>query len=487
MNYKSDEVESVSSENKDFWSAYRDVVLKDGIPEKIIKWYINWTKQFAHFMRGKHLRQCTAADVKSFLNHIREQNNVEPWQVKQAAKALKLLYQDFLQVPWALLQKSDFSSEESGTMSDGGLSGSASQGQQPFVIFRDEAPPKEIYYKYEDVFKKLRTEIRFRHYSIRTEQAYEQWVCRFLHFHSMKPVEEIVSNDVKVYLDYLAENRKVAASTQNQALNALVFLFEQALNQKVGTIGDFTRAKRPKRLPVVLTREEVNLLLDALTGTYALMAGLLYGSGLRLMECVRLRVKDLDFAQNQIVVRDGKGQKDRVTMLPERFQPRLREHLARAKEQHNKDITEGRGAVYLWPSMERKYPNAAREWIWQYVFPSDRLSVDPRSQKVRRHHIHENGLQRAVKDAAWKVGLTKQMSCHALRHSFATHPPGRWLRYPHCAGTAWTCRCLYDHDLYSCAKQAGTIGEKPCRPVAKYIFGNSSAIPTCQNIFISYG
>jgi integron integrase len=215
--------------------------------------------------------------------------------------------------------------------------------------------------------------------------------------------------------------RKVAASTQNQALNALVFLYEHVMGEPLGTVGEFTRAKRPKRLPVVLTREEVNRLLGALTGTYRLMAGLLYGSGLRLMECVRLRVKDVDFAHNQIVVRDGKGQKDRVTMLPQRFQQPLREHLTRVKEQHDKDLAQGFGAAYLWPALERKYPNAAQEWIWQYVFPSGRLSVDPRSGKVRRHHLHENALQRAVKETAVKVGLTKQMSCHVLRHSFATH------------------------------------------------------------------
>lgn len=196
---------------------------------------------------------------------------------------------------------------------------------------------------------------------------------------------------------------------------------QQVLGEPLGTIGAFTRAKRPQRLPVVLTHEEVNRLLEALTGISRLMAGLLYGSGLRLMECVRLRVKTVDFAQQQIVVRDGKGQKDRVTVLPQRFQPPLREHLTRVKAQHDTDLAQGLGRVYLWPALERKYPNAAREWIWQYVFPSGRLSVDPRNGSVRRHHIHENALQKAVKQAAFKVGLTKQVSCHALRHSFATH------------------------------------------------------------------
>jgi integron integrase len=225
----------------------------------------------------------------------------------------------------------------------------------------------------------------------------------------------------KAVEEYLALERKVSASTQNQALNALMFLYEQVMGEPIGTLGDFTRAKRPKRLPVVLTRAEVHRGLDALTGTYRLMAGLLYGSGLRLMECMRLRVKDVDFAHNQIMVRDGKGQKDRVTILPQRFQPALRKHLACVKEQRETDLTQGCGAVYLWPALGCKYPSAVRDWIWQYVFPSGRLSVDHRSGKVRRHHLHENALQRAVKQAAVKVGLTKQMSFHVLRHSFATH------------------------------------------------------------------
>ncbi|KKM73792.1 hypothetical protein LCGC14_1406920, partial [marine sediment metagenome] len=221
--------------------------------------------------------------------------------------------------------------------------------------------------------------------------------------------------------EYLTEEREVAASTQNQALNALVFLYEQVLKEPLGIIGEFTRAKRPKRLPVVLSREEVNRLLDALAGTHNLMAGLLYGGGLRLMECVRLRVKDVDFAQSQILIRSGKGQKDRITILPDRFQQPLKEHLALTRELYEKDIAEGLGGVYIWPSLARKYPNVGKEWIWQYVFPSNKLSVDPRSREVRRHHIHENGLHRAIKTAAVKVGLTKQMSSHVLRHSFATH------------------------------------------------------------------
>lgn len=418
MSYKLDNIKIVSSGKKDFWATYRNFVLKAGAPEKTAQWYLNWVKQFDRYMKEKPLKKSTAGDVETFINLLSSKKNIEIWQIEQAKDALMIMYRDMFHAPW-VSQIAKLSSNV--TLTKSKLSDSLLEKKPYNTVFRDESPPKEIDSMYKNIFKKLRTEIRVRHYSIRTEQAYEQWVRRFLHFHKMKPVEKIVSNDVKVYLDYLAEERKVAASTQNQALNAIIFLFEQVLNQRVGIIGDFTRAKRPKRIPVVLTREEVNRLLDALKGVYALMAGLLYGGGLRLMECVRLRVKDVDFAQNQIIVRDGKGQKDRVTILPERFKLLLKEHLARVKKLYDKDLAEGRGEVYLWPSLERKYPKAAREWIWQYVFPANRLSVDPRSQKVRRHHIHETVLQRAIKNVYLKAGLTKQVSCHVLRHSFATH------------------------------------------------------------------
>ncbi len=287
--------------------------------------------------------------------------------------------------------------------------------------FKDASSPSKIHITHQGLFDKLRTEIRVRHYSIRTERVYEQWVRRFLLFHKGISIELLSAIKVKAYLDYLATNREVAGGTQNQALNALVFMFKYVLEQELGDTGDFTRSKRPKRLPVVLTRDETTQLLNTMTGVFELMAGLLYGSGLRLMECIRLRIKDIDFAQNQIVVRDGKGKRDRITMLPEKYHALLKEHLIQVRALYEKDLAEGLGEAYIWPALSRKYPSAGREWIWQYVFPSDNLSVDPRSRMIRRHHRHESGLQRAVKVAAREIDLTKKVNCHALRHSFATH------------------------------------------------------------------
>ena len=220
---------------------------------------------------------------------------------------------------------------------------------------------------------------------------------------------------------HLAVKENVAASTQNQALSALWFLYREVLPQDLDGPIDALRAKKPKRLPTVLTKEEVHRVLGHLSGDHLLMAKLLYGSGLRLMECARLRVKDVDFAYHTIVVRDGKGMEDRVTMLPDGVIPPLQEHLQRVKQLHEQDLAKGHGSVYLPYALERKYPNANREWIWPYVFPANRLSVDPRSGIVRRHHVDESGLQKAVREAARLARIEKRVTCHTFRHSFATH------------------------------------------------------------------
>lgn len=263
--------------------------------------------------------------------------------------------------------------------------------------------------------------IRRKHYSIRTEEAYVDWIKRFILFHDKRHPQEMAEAEIEAFLTHLATDRNVAASTQNQALNALVFLYRQVLHKNLDDPIQPTHAKRPKRLPTVLTRQEALAVIDCLPDTYQLMAKLLYGSGLRLMECMRLRIKDADFAQRQIVVRDGKGMKDRVTMLPEGVIPQLQEHLRRVEQMHKADVDKGLGFVYLPYALERKYPNANREWIWQYVFPSRQLSVDPRTNKVRRHHLDPSGLQKAVRVAAQAARIKKHVTPHVFRHSFATH------------------------------------------------------------------
>ncbi|MEZ5576966.1 MAG: integron integrase [Candidatus Competibacteraceae bacterium] len=267
----------------------------------------------------------------------------------------------------------------------------------------------------------VRDKIRFKHYSIRTEHAYVDWIKRYILFHGKRYPQEMGKQKAEQFLSHLAVDRNVAASTQNQALSAILFLYKEVLEQDIGWLENVERAKRPARLPVVLTATEVRAVLAHLEGRYRLMANLLYGAGLRLMECVRLRVKDLDFEYRQITVRDGKGQKDRLTMLADVLIEPLQTHLADVKILHEQDLREGFGNVYLPFALERKYPNAGREWGWQYVFPASQRSVDPRSRIERRHHLDEQTLQRAFKKAVRAASITKPASCHSLRHSFATH------------------------------------------------------------------
>ena len=266
----------------------------------------------------------------------------------------------------------------------------------------------------------VRDAIRLKHYSIRTEEAYVNWIRRYILFHNKRHPTEIGAPEIEAFLTHLAVKENVAASTQNQALSALLFLYREVLHQDLGPV-DALRANRPKRLPTVLTKEETLRLIGCLSGTHQLMAKLIYGSGIRLMECLRLRVKDLEFERRAIIVRDGKGAQDRVTVLPDSLIPPLQEHLQRVKALHEQDLAQGCGSVYLPDALARKYPNADKEWGWQYVFPANSLSQDPRSGITRRHHLHESSLQKAIKEAARLAGIAKPVGPHTLRHCFATH------------------------------------------------------------------
>lgn len=267
----------------------------------------------------------------------------------------------------------------------------------------------------------VRIAIRLRHYSIRTEHSYVDWTKRFILFHNKKHPKQMGEDEVRLFLTHLALDKNVAPNTQNQALNSLIFLYKHVLYQPLGEIKGIVRAKKKQKLPVVLDVSEVKKLLSNLEGNYWLAACLMYGSGLRLMECVRLRVQHLDFKHCAIYIIDGKGSKDRIVTMPENLIVLLKRHLETVKNIHEKDIFDGYGKVYLPHALDKKYPTAASSWGWQYVFPAANRSVDPRTDITRRHHMDERTLQNKVKLAVRKAGIQKPASCHTLRHSFATH------------------------------------------------------------------
>ncbi|OQY26693.1 MAG: integrase [Candidatus Cloacimonetes bacterium 4572_55] len=275
--------------------------------------------------------------------------------------------------------------------------------------------------KEKKLLDQVRNVIRVKHYSIRTEETYVDWIKRFILFHGKTHPKDMGEAEINAFLTHLAVDKKVAASTQNQALNAILFLYKQVLDIGLDLNLDAVRAKKSGRLPVVLTKDEVTKVIGLMSGIHQMMAQLLYGSGLRLMECVRLRVKDIDFGNKYINIWDGKGMKCRRAILPERVVPLLRNHLEQVKLIHENDLVNGYGSVYLPFAFDRKDSSAAREWTWQYVFPSKSLSRDPRSEAFRRNHVAESGLQKAVKKAARVSGIPKRISPHTFRHSFATH------------------------------------------------------------------
>jgi integron integrase len=277
----------------------------------------------------------------------------------------------------------------------------------------DTPPPRKLLDQVRDV-------LRLKHYAYSTEESYVQWIRRFILFHQKRHPKEMGSPEIEQFLTHLAVEGNVAASTQNQALCSLLFLYREVLKQEIDFV-DITWAQKPKNLPTVMTKQEVQTVLQHFSGVYQLVASLLYGSGLRLKEGLRLRVKDIDFSQRSIGVRDAKGFESRVTMLPEQLVEPLQTHLLTVKRRHQQDLERGYGAVELPYALARKYPNADRQWIWQYAFPSDQFSRDPRSGVLRRHHLHESGLQKELKRSLHLAHITKRVTSHTFRHSFATH------------------------------------------------------------------
>ena len=406
-----------------FWIRYLALLRKHSIPEKYQHWHRQHVEQYLRAHIGRKLATHTTEDLIAYLERKSGVASLPDYQFRQIANALRILFCDLVKAEWC--DRVDWAHWTAGA---GRLSCDHPTIARESVLTDNDAkplftttPPHSLEKQFPHLHRDIVTTIRVKGYAIRTEQTYLQWIERFLRFHDWRPIDSLASNEVNAFLEYLAVKRNVSASTQNQALCAIVFVFGNVLKQDLGRFGDFARAKRPHQLPVVLSQAEVRGLLQCLKGRHALMGGLLYGTGMRLMECIRLRVLDVDFDYQQIFVRQGKGGKDRVTPLPERLIDPIHLHLESVRDTFIKDTQDGYGEVFLPEALARKYPNAPREWRWQYLFPASRISVDPRSGKMRRHHVHENGLQKAVKQAAEAAGIQKKVGCHTLRHSFATH------------------------------------------------------------------
>jgi integron integrase len=379
------------------FAEYKSLLDKLSIKEPKSKYYVMWVRRFQKFLNGLPLQQASAEMVDAFLSDLKGTKTIEEWQIEQARHALNIFYKDVFKIN---LYGAGF--------------------RQP-AQFRDYInDPNRLEELHGNLLSLLITDIRTRHYSRRTEESYLGWVKRYLAFHNLRNPTELGSAEIKAYLDFLANDRNVSSSTQNQALNAIVYLYVNVLKKKTGDFDDFIRAKKPVHVPTVLTRNEVGRLLDNMDGVYRLMAGLLWGSGLRITECLQLRIQDIDLETRRITIRNGKGGKDRITMLPEKYTECLREQIARARAIFESDRANKAPGVFIWPALERKYPKAGKEWIWQFVFPSERLSVDPRTRQVRRHHLYPDVLQRRIREAAFKANIVKRVSCHTLRHSFAT-------------------------------------------------------------------
>ena len=419
---------SQQSREARFWDGYLELLHKQGVKPPTDRWHVVCAEGFIRAFPGRKLADLSADEVSDYLVKVGREGALEDWQYRQVVVAIRILFST-VKPEW--LEAFDWDDwMGSATRLQPGhptISRQPHASETPDAVGAslldrmDTGGCGKVAGLHREDFLLLSRVIRTRGLSIRTEKTYLHWLCRLVAFHGGLSPRALGAAEVVSFLQHLAVVRNVSASTQNQALNALVFFYDKALEQPLGELGPMVRAKRPKRLPVVLSTAEVKRLLAVMAGVHGLIAALLYGTGMRLLECLRLRVQDVAFERNLIVVRRGKGDKDRVVPLPAAVLPGLKAHLEGVRRLHESDLAEGRGEVVLPDALGRKYPAAGREWGWQFVFPSGRLSVDPRSGEARRHHLHEDSVQKAIRAGVVRAGVEGKASCHSLRHSFATH------------------------------------------------------------------
>ena len=377
-----------------FYDNYLTCLHKASVPEKQRRWYVKHVEAFIKAHSGHKIKLLTGQEVSEYLDMLGRQDRLSGWQFSQCIDAIRILYCELLLTPVCQSVDWDFwkASARQLDIDHPTTARQLSPEELSYLKARKgEGPLQQVRAEHHDLLVRLACEIRRRGHAWRTEQCYEQWICRYILFCKGLPPEQTGATEVREFLEYLAIRRRVCASTQNQALCALVFLYAKVLDQKLGELETFTRAKRARNLPVVLSRSEVMSLLGQLQGIHKILASLLYGTGMRLLEGLRLRVQDLDFTYNRILVHQAKGKKDRYVPLPASLADGLRELIVAVRQLHEKDLAAGFGEVILPDALQRKYPNAGCELKWQFLFPSGRLAVDPHGGKIRRHHLHESG------------------------------------------------------------------------------------------------
>lgn len=403
-----------------FWHNYLSVLEKYRITESVRPWYRRHVERYIAAHQGRRLAVHSAQDVDDYLNKLGRLSSLPEWQFRQVSDALRLLFVDLLNLAWAReydwyqwrVFSRELNPEDEEGLRDGRVVQATSSSNATVGQFRQRYGRE-----HRDFVKTL----RLRDMSLRTEQVYEQWIARFSRFHEWACIDRLGADEIGAFLEHLVVERNVAAGTQRVALNSLVFFFREVLGRNVDDAVAFRRASPKQRVPVVLTREEIRQLLLAMPASTRKMAALMYGTGMRVSECVRVRVQDVDFGYRQITVRSGKGNKDRVVPLPLRLLDSLRSHLDQVRRLHQADLRDGFGEAWLPPALARKFGRAAMGFNWQYVFPAARISTDPRTGEMRRHHVHASSLQKAIRNAAKKAALNKRVTSHTLRHSFATH------------------------------------------------------------------
>jgi integron integrase len=401
-----------------FWDKYQEVIKLFRVSERSWKWYRHHVQGFIDDHPGLRLQNQGPDEVASWFSRMGQNPHIEVWQFQQKVDALRLLFCHLLKLPWA--GEFDWDYWVSGAEALGSEHPTVAKTYEDLAAVANKAG-NTLGQRYPEVFAKYLAAIRVPDYSINTEKSYLNWVNRFLRFHHSLVLEDCAEREVASFLEHLAVRRKVSSASQAQALNALVFFFARVVERPLGQIGPFKRSKRPIRVPTVLSPDEVAAVLSGVTGVMSLLVRLMYGTGMRVTECIRLRILDVDFAYKQITVRASKGRRDRVVPLPQSLAPQLRAQIARVKEQHEKDLLNGSHGAFIPLSLGRKYPNAEKEARWQYLFPATRLAQDPRSGVLRRHHIHQTAVQKHIRKAAFAAGITKRVTTHTLRHSFATH------------------------------------------------------------------